>query len=55
MKTDTGNRERGWRTAVGSWKDSSSEGLASNSIIGLGYELDSDSKSDRMGMTDLGS
>ena len=55
MKTDTGNRERGWRTAVGSWKDSSSEGLASNSIIGLGYELYSDSKSDRMGMTDLGS
>ena len=55
MKTDTGNRERGWRMAVGSWKDSSSEGLASNSIIGLGYELDSDSKSDRMGMTDLGS
>ena len=54
MKTDTGNREREWRTAVGSWKDSSSEGLASNSIIGLGYELDSDSKSDRMGMTDLG-
>ena len=54
MKTDTGNRERGWRTAVGSWKDSSSEGLASNSIIGPGYELDSDSKLHRMGMTDLG-
>ena len=54
MKTDTGNRERGWRTAVGSWKDSSSEGLASNSIIGPGYELDLDLKLDRMGMTDLG-
>ena len=54
MKTDMGNREQGWRTAVGSWKDNSSERLASNSIVGPGYELDLDLKLDRMGMTDLG-
>ena len=54
MKTDTGNRERGWRTAVGSWKDSSSEGLASNTIVRPGYELDLDLKLDRMGMINLG-
>ena len=44
---------------MGSWKDSSSEGLASNSIVGPGYELDLDLKSrqngnDRSGVLAVG-